>query len=173
MKLDLPMMLAYLLLAAWLQTALPPVPCGPVALKMPFLPCVALYYALDRPWPMAVVAALWAGVLTDALGGLPCGTTSVALPVLSAAVLAVRRLQPEGALLPAAVLGFSMAVVLLLTQALAVRGSLETPPPFLASLKPIPPIALLSAAAAPLFVAIARKLDLAAGNVEPKKEVGP
>ena len=172
MKLDLPMLLVYLLGAAGLQSLLPPVPCEPIALKLPFLPCVALYYALDRPWPMAVVAALWAGVLTDALGGLPPGTTSISLTVLSAAILAIRHLLPEGSLLPAALLGFLETVCLLFTQALVVRVSFETPPPFLASVKPIPLIALLGMILAPLFVAIARKLDLITGNVEPQKEIG-
>ena len=172
MKLDLPMMIAYLLTAAALQIFLPPVPCAPIALKFPLLPCVALYYVLDRPWPMALVAALWAGVLTDALGGLPHGTTSIPFLLLAVAFLAIRRLQPEESLVPAALLGPIVILILLTTQAVAVRASFETPPPFFASLKPIPLLALLAAVATPLFVTLARKLDLCAGNVEPKKEIG-
>lgn len=172
MKLDLPMMLFYLLAAAGLQTLLPPVPCEPVALKVPFLPCVALYYVLDRPWPMALTAALWAGIFTDALGGLPCGTTTLPIFLLSVAILAIRRLQPEGSLLPAVFLGPSMVMLLMLVQAIVVRRTFETPPPFLRSLKTVVVNTAIVAVISPLFVALARKLDLIAGNVEPRKEIG-
>ena len=90
MKLDLPVMIAALLVAAALQDTLPGIPCPAsqaTAAKVQLLPAVALYYILDRPWQMALCAALWAGLLTDALGFLPAGTTT--LPLLISAILGV------------------------------------------------------------------------------------
>jgi len=58
--------------------------------KIPFLTAVGLYYALTKPWPVAVTALVWAGALTDALGGLPLFCT---LSYLLAVYWAVRVMQ--------------------------------------------------------------------------------
>ena len=60
MKLDFPVMLALLLVSAAVQTLLPPLHGGELALKAPLLPSVALYYVLERPHPLGLFAALWA-----------------------------------------------------------------------------------------------------------------
>jgi len=65
------------LVAAALQDMIPATRLVPV--KWPFLPAVALYYALAGPVVVALTVAVWAGMLTDALGGLPMGGTCVLL----------------------------------------------------------------------------------------------
>lgn len=74
--------------AALLQEMVPVIP--PVPAKPGFLTAAALYYALTRPWPVALTALTWAGALTDLLGGLPLFCT---IGFLLAAYGAVRLMQ--------------------------------------------------------------------------------
>ena len=172
MKLDLPVLILLLLLAAALQTLLPPL-LLPVPLKIPLLPAVALYYALEREWAVALVAALWAGILTDALGGVPGGTSSIVLFLVACGLLPARKVLPEDSAFPAAAAGAATALVLGLAQYVSLLRRWETPPPFLASLASLAAIALLSAATAIVVAALARRIDLLAGNVKPRNEVSP
>ncbi len=172
MKLDLPVLLLLLLPAAAIQTLLPPLPL-PVPLKMPLLPAVALYYALEREWGIALVAALWAGILTDALGGVPGGTTSTLLFFLACGLLPARKVLPEDSAFPAAAAGAATALVLGVAQYISMLRLWETPPAFLASFASLAAVAILSAAAAVLVFPLARRLDLLAGNVKPRNEVMP
>lgn len=112
MKLDFPVMVAALLIAAALQELLPAISCGPVQCKVQLLPAVALYYIFHRQWQLALFAALWAGILTDALGMLPRGTTSGALFAYALAAVALRD-SPSVGNSPSAVLVFMRALPLL------------------------------------------------------------
>lgn len=172
MKLDLPVLLLLLLPAAAIQTLLPPLPL-PVPLKLPLLPAVALYYALEREWAIALVAALWAGILTDALGGVPGGTSSLLLLFLACGLLPARKVLPEDSAFPAAAAGAATALVLGLAQYVSMLRRWETPPAFFASLASLAALMVLSAAVAVAVFPFARRLDLLAGNVEPRNEVSP
>lgn len=88
-EMHLPVLIFSLLLAAFLQSAVPLMPLLP--LKIPLLSVVALYSALNRPVWMALVALLWAGALTDALGSLPVLTTPIFLLLLFATIRIVQR----------------------------------------------------------------------------------
>ena len=81
MRLDLPVMLIVLTLSAVAQNLLPGMPGSP--LKIPFLSGVVVYYALNRPSVMALVASVWAGWLTDSAGGLPSSCTATFLLLLT------------------------------------------------------------------------------------------
>jgi hypothetical protein len=96
MKLDLPVMLVLLVLAAVAQNLLPGMPGSP--LKIPFLSGVAVYYALNRPLVMALVAATWAGWLTDCGGGLPALCTITFLCLLALLLRPLRRVLLDGSL---------------------------------------------------------------------------
>jgi len=90
MKLDLPVMVAALLVAAAFQDILPAIHCGGATAKIQLLPAIAFYYALARPWQLGLFAALWAGILTDAQSMLQRGTTSFAMLVAAGAAIALR-----------------------------------------------------------------------------------
>lgn len=171
MKLDLPVMVAALVLTAALQETLPPPPIGAPALKVQLLPAIALYYARRRPWPVALTAALWAGILTDALGGLPPGTTSVALLAVCGVVLLLRDTSQPLSPLDAIPQALALSLVLAFVQ--PARLALSGPPAdvplwrgFLAGIKLLP----LSVAAAVAADCALARVETAAGNVEPKKE---
>ncbi len=85
-------------LAAILQDGLPPLPWGGV--KAPFLIGVAAYYALRRPWPLALPAIVWSGLLLDGLSSLPGGGTGLAAMLALAAFCAAwgRKQLPENIL---------------------------------------------------------------------------
>ncbi|MEI6210952.1 MAG: hypothetical protein WCR06_04935 [bacterium] len=89
MKLDLPVLLVLLTLAAAAQTLLPGMPGS--LLKIPFLSGVVVYYALNRPLVMSLVAAVWAGWLTDSGGGLPVFCTGAFLLLLVLVLQPLRR----------------------------------------------------------------------------------
>lgn len=82
MRLDFPVMLTNLSIAAVLQELTPAWGHG----KWPFLIAVVAYYALQRELMAALVAAVWAGVLMDATDHLRFFCTPVCL-VLIALVL--------------------------------------------------------------------------------------
>ncbi len=170
MKLDFPVMLAWLLLAAATQTLLPPPHGGALALKLPILPSVALYYILERQRPLGIFAALWAGILTDALGGVPPGTTSFGLLAAALALFAARKVLPETPwLVPA--LGAAIATMLVLLQYAVLRARCGFDAPFHLLFMPLLAIAPLSAAVSAAIAAAARRIDLMAGNTERRKEV--
>ena len=91
MKLDYPIMVAALGVAAAVQEVLPAIPVGEPALKAQFVPAVALYYLRHRQWQLSLTAAMWAGVLLDALGSLPFGTSSFALFFIGIVTIIFRR----------------------------------------------------------------------------------
>lgn len=94
MRLDLPVLLVLLLLAAAAQNILPGVPGA--TLKIPFLTGLAVFYALKRPLPMALAAAVGAGWLTDSGGGLPPFCTVSFLCLLALALRPLRRFLLDG-----------------------------------------------------------------------------
>jgi len=83
-----------LVLAAAAQDLLPGLPGTP--LKLPFLTGIAAYYALNRPVPVALLAALAAGCLTDGAGGLPGGCTSVFLLLAGLGLRPLKRFLLDG-----------------------------------------------------------------------------
>lgn len=171
MKLDLPVMVAALLLAALLQELIPAIPCGLPSFKLQLLPAVAIYYLYRRQWPVALTAALWAGIATDALGGLPRGTTSLTLLGAGLVIIALRDVQekrsPWRALLP----GMAVAAIAGLVQVFAFRGAdgVLSRPPFLRAMAFILKTLPLAALAAVAVDAVLSKVELMAGNVEPRE----
>ena len=171
MKLDFPVMLAMLLLAAAIQTLLPSFHGGELALKAPLLPSVAIYYVLERQRPLGLFAALWAGILTDALGGVPPGTSSFGLLAAALFFFAIRKFLPEASWLVPAAAGAIVAAYLALLQYVVLRARCEFNAPFYLLFRPLLIIVPVAAIATMLVVAIARRIDLMAGNTEPRKEV--
>lgn len=171
MKLDFPVMLALLLVSAAVQTLLPPLHGGELALKAPLLPSVALYYVLERPHPLGLFAALWAGILTDALGGVPPGTSSFGLLAVALGVFAVRKYLPEARVFVPAALGAATAAFLVLLQYAVLRARAGFAAPFYLLFRPLLVLAPFAALATAVLVAAARRIDLMAGNTEPRKEV--
>ncbi len=122
MKLDLPVMLVLLVLAAVAQNLLPGMPG--TALKIPFLTGVAVYYAFNRPLVMALVAAIGAGWLTDSGGGLPALCTSTFLSLLVLVLRPLRRSVLEGSLAGVVVAVTVVALLQALWQLCVARLSL-------------------------------------------------
>lgn len=172
MKLDFPVMLALLILAAFAQAVIPPFHGGLLALKLPLLPAVALYYILDRQKVMAVFAALWAGIATDAVSGIPAGTSSFGLLFAALVIFGVRRYFPEASWILAGLLGAALTAFLVVLQYCVLRGRCGFSAPFYLLSRPLLALLPLSAAASAAIVTAARRLEVAAGNVEPKKEIG-
>ncbi|MBQ7722253.1 MAG: hypothetical protein IJT64_05050 [Kiritimatiellae bacterium] len=171
MKLDFPVMAAALLLAAALQSLLPPLHGSALALKLPILPAVALYYVLQRQMPLGIFAALWAGILLDATGAVPAGTSSVTLVIVAAAVMSLKQYMPEASVTVSGLVGMVTVLLLVVVQYCALRT--RTPfraPPYLI-LRPLATILPLSFVATPLIAFCLSRIDLAAGNVKPRKEV--
>lgn len=112
MRLDLPVMLLVLAVAAAAQNLLPGMPASP--LKIPFLSGVVIYYALNRPLVLALVAAAWAGWLTDSAGGLPGSCTATFLLLLALALRPLRRFLLDGSFVGV----IAAATVVALLQAL-------------------------------------------------------
>ena len=171
MKLDFPVMLVLLLLAAALQTLLPSLHGGELALKLPLLPAAALYYVLERPRPLGLFAALWAGILTDALGGLPPGTSSLGLLAAALALFAARKYLPETSWILSAAAGATVTAFLVLLQYGVLRARCGFRAPFYLLFRPLAAILPLSALVSAALAAAMRRIDLMAGNTEPKKEV--
>ena len=171
MKLDFPVMLALLLRAAALQTLLPSLHGGELALKAPLLPAVAVYYVLERPRPLGLFAALWAGILTDALGGVPPGTSSFGLLAAALFVSAVKKFLPEASWLVPAATGAAVTLFLVLLQYAVLRTRCGFNAPFYLLFRPLLVIVPVAAVAATAVVAAVRRIDLMAGNTEPRKEV--
>ncbi len=171
MKLDFPVMLALLLVSAALQTLLPSLHGGELALKVPLLPSVALYYILERQRPLGLCAAVWAGILTDALGGVPPATSSFGLLAVALAIFAVRKYLPEARAFVPAALGAATAAFLLFLQYALLRARSGFAAPFYLLFRPLLVITPLAALATAALVAAARRIDLMAGNTEPRKEV--
>ena len=94
MRLDLPVLLIVVALSAVAQTLLPGMPGSP--LKIPFLAGIVVYYALNRPLVLALVAAVWAGWLTDSGGGLPNLCTTSFLLLLALTLRPMRPLLLDG-----------------------------------------------------------------------------
>ncbi len=171
MKLDFPVMFALLLVSAAIQTLLPSLHGGELALKVPLLPAVALYYILERQHPLGLFAALWAGIFTDSLGGVPPGTTSFGLFVVALAIFAIRKYLPEARTFVPAALGAATAAFLLLLQYAVLRTRCGFTAPFYLLFRPFLVLTPLAAIATAALVAAARRIDLMAGNTEPRKEV--
>ena len=169
MKLDLPVMLLLLLMAAGLQTLSPGLPG--TLLKPPLLSSVALYYALHRQPLRALVAAAWAGILLDALGGVPPGTSTVCLLLAAGILLPLRRVLQAESWLTSAVLGAALAWLLTVVQVLALRPDWVLRPTWHALLVGWLLRAGAGACCAVGVVALAGKLDQWAGNVQKKKEI--
>ncbi|HOE60559.1 MAG TPA: hypothetical protein PLZ74_09180 [Kiritimatiellia bacterium] len=93
--------------AALLQEMFPVIPLVPA--KPGFLTAVALYYALTRPWPVALTALTWAGALTDLQDGLPLFCTIGFLLVAYGAVRLMQRLFLTATVAHGAVLVAGMA----------------------------------------------------------------
>ncbi|MDD5706523.1 MAG: hypothetical protein PHR35_11400 [Kiritimatiellae bacterium] len=169
MKLDLPVMLMALSVAAALQALLPAMPWTP--LKVPLLTAVALYYALRRQPARALTAALWAGILTDALGGVPPGVSALFLAAVALALLSARRVLPGEAWTTAALAGAAVAPLLAMAQYLALRRHWESQPetwPLISSWLLLAPAGALAAVAA---MPLCKRLDVWAGNVQLKDEI--
>jgi hypothetical protein len=151
--------------AAVAQDLLPGMPGTP--LKIPFLTGVVVYYALNRPLVMALVAALWAGMLTDGAGGLPGACTAVFLFLAALALRPLRRLLLDGSFT-----GVTLATtVLALAQALwqwlwsDVQGLDGEEGRALARLALLLPSGAVAGAAAALAL---RFLEQWAGNARPR-----
>ncbi len=167
MRLDLPMMLVALACAVTAQDLLPGMPGTP--LKIPFLTGVVIYYALNRPLVMALVAALWAGMLTDGAGGMPGSCTAVFLFLSVLALRPLRRLLLDGSFAGVVVAATMLALAQVLWQwtwaAVTPSGGPWRAVGRLALL--LPSGAIAGAAA----YALGHGLDLAAGNVRSQGEV--
>jgi len=87
-------LLVTLALLAAAQNLLPGMPGSP--LKIPFLTGVAVYYALNRPLVLALVAAVWAGWIIDSAGGLPASCTPTFLLLLALILRPLRRFLLDG-----------------------------------------------------------------------------
>ena len=163
MKLDLPVLLIVLALAAAAQNMLPGLPGSP--LKIPFLSGLVVYYALNRPLVMALVAATWAGWLTDGAGGLPGACTTTFLLLLALILRPMRRLLLDGSLtgVVAATAGVALAQALwqLTWARLALPGGAWRVAGDLMMLLPAGAVAGAAAYAS------GHTLDLFAGNVKP------
>lgn len=171
MKLDFPVMLVMMLVAAFLQTILPPLHGGALALKLPLLPFVALYYILDRQRVIALFAALLAGIFTDAASGIPDGTTSFGLLFAALVIFGVRRFFPEASWILPGLLGCAVVLFILLLQYCVLRARANFAVPLYLLFRPLLTIMPASFAASCAIVACARRLELAAGNVEARKEI--
>lgn len=171
MKLDFPVMLFWLLIAALVQSVIPPFHGGLLSLKLPLLPAVALYYILDRQVVLAVFATLWAGIITDAASGIPPGTSSFGLLFAALVIFGVRRYFPEASWILAGLLGAALTAFLVILQYCVLRGRCGYSAPFYLLSRPLLLLLPFSAAASAVIVTAARRLDVAAGNVEPKKEI--
>jgi rod shape-determining protein MreD len=171
MKLDFPVMAAALLVSAAAQSLMPPLHGAALALKLPILPAVALYYAMRRDNALGLLAALWAGILIDATGAVPAGTSSVTLALIAAAIIPLRQYIPEASALASGVAGVATVLLLAVVQycALRVRTPFRAPPYLL--LRPMATLLPLSFVVAPLVAFCLSRIDLVSGNVKPRKEV--
>jgi hypothetical protein len=162
MRLDLPVMLIVLALAAAAQNLLPGMPGSP--LKVPFLSGVAVYYALNRPLALALVAAAAAGWLTDSTGGLPASCTATFLLLLALGVRPLRRLLLDGSFAGVVAAGTCVALLQALWQLCWARLTLSGSAWHIAG----DVVLLLPAGAVAGAVAygLAHTLDLFAGNVK-------
>ena len=164
MRLDLPVMLVVLALTAAAQNLLPGMSGSP--LKLPLLSSVVVYYALNRPLVMALVAAVWAGWLTDSAGGLPSSCTATFLVLLALALRPLRRFLLEGSFAGVVAAATGVALLQALWQLawarLALPGSAWRVAGDFALL--LPAGAIAGAAA----YGLGRTLDLFAGNVKPQ-----
>lgn len=168
MKLDYPIMVAALGVAAAVQEVLPAIPVGEPALKAQFVPAVALYYLRHRQWPLSLTAAMWAGVLLDALGSLPFGTSSFALLFIGIVTIIFRRhvvnSSPVSALVPGMALSLALGAVQIFGYNLSgdVFCRISFFAAFWSFIKLLPVAAVLAAVAD----AILARVDRDAGNIE-------
>lgn len=167
MRLDLPVMLVVLALAAAAQNLLPGMPGSP--LKIPFLSGVVVYYALNRPLVMALVAAAWGGWLIDSAGGLPGLCTSSFLLLLVLCLRPSRRLLLDGSfagvVAAATVVALLQALWQLIWARLGLPGSVWRVAGDLVLL--LPAGAIAGAAA----YGLGHTLDQFAGNVKTREEI--
>ena len=169
MKLDLPVLLVVLSLTALTQNLLPGLPGSP--LKIPFLSAAVVYYALNRPQVIALVAAVWAGWLTDSSGGLPGICTTSFLLLLTLALHQIRHSLLDGSFIGVVIAATAMALLQTLWQLtwarLALPGSLWRVAGDLVLLLPA------GAIAGGVAFGLSRTLDVFAGNVRiQEKAVG-
>ena len=167
MRLDLPVMLLTMACAAVAQDLLPGMPGTP--LKIPFLTGVVIYYALNRPLVMALVAALWAGMLTDGAGGLPGSCTALFLFLAVLLLRPLRRLLLDGSFTGVVVAATALALAQALWQWAWASVTLSG-----GAWRAIGGMALLlpsGAVAGAAAYACGRGLDCCAGNVRSHEEV--
>ncbi len=173
MKLDLPLMVIALILAAFLQEILPPLPFGAIRLKVQLLPLVALYYLRHRELAMALFAALWAGILTDATGNLPLGTTSFSLLILGLVVILFREeveeYSPYSAIVPAACLYPMLCVIQVISLRITYGG--EMGPPFWLSVNSILRNLPFEIVLAVLIDSFLYRTEIVAANIKPKSKI--
>ena len=167
MRLDLPVMLIVLTLSAVAQNLLPGMPGSP--LKIPFLSGVVVYYALNRPQVMALVAAVWAGWLTDSAGGLPSFCTATFLLLLTLVLRPMRRFLLDGSFAGVVAAATGVALVQALWQLtwarLVLPGSVWRVAGDLVLLLPAGAVAGATA------YGLGCALDQFAGNVKPREDV--
>lgn len=167
MRLDLPVMLVTLALAAAAQDLLPGMPGTP--LKIPFLTGVVVYYALNRPLVLAAVAALWAGWLTDGAGGLPGACTWIFLVLLALALRPLRRLLLNGSFAGVVAAATGVALLQAFWQLAWTRLALPG-----GTWRTVGDLALLlpsGAVAGAAAFGLGHTLDRCAGNVKPQEEI--
>lgn len=164
MRLDLPVMCIVLMLAAAAQNLLPGIPDSP--LKIPFLSGVVVYYALNRPLVMALVAATWAGWLTDSAGALPSLCTATFLLLLTLALRPMRRLLLDGSFVGVVTAATGVALAQALWQLIwahvALPGSVGRVVGDLVLLLPAGAVAGVTA------YGVGHMLDQFAGNIKTK-----
>lgn len=172
MKLDLPIMIVSLLTVSALQSILPALPLG-VNVKVPILVAIVVYYALDREWALSLVASVFAGILTDSLGGLQAGVTACFFLVCTLILLPFRKDIANKAYFAPLTIGFLVSVFLLFYHYICVLVSSEARgPSIFYVLFAMLVIGTLSAVVTMGVVSVMRKIELTAGTVEPRKEIG-
>ncbi|MGI6497135.1 MAG: hypothetical protein ACOX5G_13875 [Kiritimatiellia bacterium] len=166
MKLDLPVLLLLLSLAACLEEFLPGLP-----LPAPWLAGVSIYYSLRRTFPMSGVVAVVAGVLHDSLGGVPLPATSLSLLALAVSASGLRTVLARDSVRLAAIAGAGSGLLLPLVQRLFLGATMVSPRGFAWLAAALSGSAASGAIAAALFFLLGRRLDTLAGNIQPRKEI--
>ena len=167
MRLDLPVLAVMLALAAASQDLLPGMPG--TSLKVPFLLGVTIYFALNRPWALALLAAVCAGWLTDGPGGLPGGCTSTYLLLLALVLRPMRKLLLDGSFAGVVAATTGAALLQALWQLAWARLALPTGGWRMAGdfVLLLPSGAIAGTAA----YGLGNLLDRFAGNVKPREEI--
>lgn len=166
MSLNLPVMIIMMALAGCLEEFIPGIP-----LRVPAFAGVAVYYALQRPLPLAGVAAVAAGIAHDASCGVPIGGSALLLLAFAAGVAALRDVILDDSAATAALSGAVLGFLLCLLQRALLGFSYVSAHGFAWLAAAAGTGALSGAAASALFFVLGRKLDRMAMNVKPGKEI--